>query len=106
MVSSHKQSAERTPQWKEQSFSTDPYLTSLYYDPSTVLSTSDWDELAKICQHDWTEYLKISKAAKFEVIRSDLYGGGGGGPSLYPPPPRPTIQMSVQLAVSLLSLDI
>ena len=68
MVSSHKQSAERTPQWKEQSFSTDPYLTSLYYDPSTVFSTSDW-----------TEYLEISKAAKFEVIRSDFYGGGGGG---------------------------
>ena len=104
MVSSHKQSAERKPQWKEQSFSTDPYPTSIYHDPSTVLSTSDWDELAKICQHDWTEDLKISKAAKFEVIRSHLYGERGGGGKFVSP--RPTIQMSVQLAVSLLSLDI
>ena len=38
------------------------------------------------------ECLKISKAAKFEVIRSDLYGGGGvgiGGKFEPPPPPPP-----------------
>ena len=57
-----------------------------------VFSTSDWDELAKKCQRDWTECLKINKAAKFGVIRTDLYVGGGGGGKFVPP----TIQMCVQ----------
>ena len=48
-----------------------------------------------MCQHDWTECLKINKAAKFEVIRGDLYGGGGGGGPVCGPPPPP-LQMSVQ----------
>ena len=92
MVSSQKQSAKKTSMERTIIL---PYFSSMYWDPSIAFSTSDWDELAKICQHDWTEYLKISKSAKFEVIRSDLYGGGGGGgASLYTPPP--TIQMSLQ----------
>ena len=35
-------------------------------DPSTVFSTFDMDQLAKIHQHRWKECLKINKAAKFE----------------------------------------
>ena len=36
-------------------------------------------------KRDWTECLKINKAAKFGVIRTDLYVGGGGASS-YPAP--------------------
>lgn len=35
-------------------------------DSSTVFSTLDWDHLAKICQHSWTECLKISKVVNFD----------------------------------------
>lgn len=35
-------------------------------DPSTVFSTLDWDHLAKICQHSWTECVKISKVVNFD----------------------------------------
>ena len=34
--------------------------------PSTTFWTFDWDQSAKIRQHDWKERLKISKVAKFE----------------------------------------
>ena len=52
-------------------------------DPSTVFSTFDWDQLAKIPQqHCWQERLKISKVAKFEnhLFKTNrrLYGGGEG----------------------------
>ena len=30
------------------------------------LLSFDWDQLVKICQHDWKEHLKISKLAKCE----------------------------------------
>ena len=30
-------------------------------DPSSVFSTFDWDQLAKIRQHGWKERLKISQ---------------------------------------------
>ena len=35
-------------------------------DPSTVLSTFDWDQFAKIRQHSWKGRLKVSNDAKFE----------------------------------------
>ena len=60
-------------------------------DPYTVFSTFDWDQLAKIRQQGWKEWLKISKVAKFLShlfkTNSRLYGGGDGGGAVSPCPP-------------------
>ena len=37
-------------------------------DTSTVFSTFDWDQLAKIRQQGWKERVIISKVAKFESV--------------------------------------
>ena len=74
-------------------------------DPSTVFSTFDWDQLAKIPQqHCWQERLKISKVAKFEnhLFKTNrrLYGGGegvgggGGGYGTFVPPPYKDVKIS------------
>ena len=42
------------------------WLKQVKTNPSTTFWTFDWDQSAKIRQHDWKERLKISKVAKFE----------------------------------------
>jgi len=83
-------------------------------DPSTVFSTFDWDQLAKIRQHSWKERLKIRKVAKYEsnMFKTNrrLYGGGEGGGGrggkFVPPPNKGVKILQLSGAISSFFLEL